>query len=105
MFRPDDGPFERENLRLARSRCLPDEPASVVHALTPAPESAADAGALTLHEQEIVALVERGLRNREIAAALYISLRTVELRLTGIYRKLGITSRVQLVAHLRGAVG
>lgn len=105
LFRPDDAPFERESLRLARLRCLPDDRTGVVRALTPQPEGSLDAGALSPNEQEIVALVERGLRNREIAAALYISLRTVELRLTGIYRKLGITSRVQLIAHLRGAVG
>ncbi len=105
LFRPDDAPFERENLRLARLRCLPDDPTGAIRALTPASEGSLDTGALSPNEQDIVALVERGLRNREIAAALYISLRTVELRLTGIYRKLGITSRVQLIAHLHGAVG
>jgi len=50
-----------------------------------------------------VALVEKGLRNREIAASLFLSLRTVELRLTGIYRKLGVTSRAHLIARLHNA--
>lgn len=53
---------------------------------------------LSAHEREIVALVQVGLRNREIAERLYLSLRTVELRLTHIYRTLGIGSRAELIA-------
>ena len=43
------------------------------------------------------ALVADGLKNREIAARLFMGLATVEAHLTRIYRKLGIRSRSELV--------
>ena len=55
---------------------------------------------LTEHERELVQLVARGRRNKEIAATLFVSVRTVEVRLTGIYRKLGVQSRSQLTSLL-----
>ena len=48
----------------------------------------------------MVDLVLKGLRNKEIAATLYVSVRTVELRLTRVYRKAGARSRSHLVALL-----
>ncbi len=54
-------------------------------------------------EQEVAKRVVHGLRNREIAEELSVSVRTVELRLTHIYRSLGVPSRAQLVAVLTGA--
>ena len=100
IWRTDDPPIERLRLRAARERCLPTTGRPVLQA-TPRPT---DRGrSLTPQERDVVALVGQGLRNRDIAAALFISLRTVELRLTGIYRKLGVTSRVHLVALLHGA--
>ncbi len=45
------------------------------------------------------------MSNREVASALYMSLRTVEAHLTRIYRELGIRSRGQLVAALAGRAG
>ncbi|ACL41846.1 transcriptional regulator, LuxR family [Pseudarthrobacter chlorophenolicus A6] len=50
------------------------------------------------HERALARMVARGLRNKEIAATLYVSVRTVEVRLTAIYRKLGVESRAQLTA-------
>jgi DNA-binding CsgD family transcriptional regulator len=41
-----------------------------------------------------------GMSNREIAAALFISVKTVETSLTSAYRKLGIRSRSQLFSSL-----
>lgn len=105
VFRSDDAPLEQSRLRRARERCLPGEAAAPLRPLVPTAGAGEGMRALTAHEREIVELVERGLRNREIASALFVSLRTVELRLTGIYRTLGVTSRVQLVSRLRGAVG
>ncbi|MGH3070770.1 MAG: helix-turn-helix domain-containing protein, partial [Gaiellaceae bacterium] len=55
---------------------------------------------LTAHELRVAALVERGLRNREIAAALFVSERTVEYHLTNIYGKLGVRSRAELIRLL-----
>ena len=56
--------------------------------------------ALTAEERTVAELVARGLRNKEIASQLFVSLRTVELRLTHIYRKVGARSRAHLVAML-----
>ena len=55
---------------------------------------------LKTEERVIAELVRRGLRNREIAGELFISLRTVELRLTHIYRKVGARSRSHLASLL-----
>ncbi|MGA1838878.1 LuxR C-terminal-related transcriptional regulator [Herbiconiux sp. 11R-BC] len=57
-------------------------------------------GLLTPDEREVAEMVRKGFRNREIAAELYISLRTVELRLTHIYRKVGARSRSHLASLL-----
>ncbi|MGR6916750.1 helix-turn-helix transcriptional regulator [[Actinomadura] parvosata] len=51
---------------------------------------------LTPHEAQVVRLVRKGLTNREIAARLYVSPRTVEYHLGKVFTKLGITSRRQL---------
>lgn len=40
------------------------------------------------------------MRNRDAAAALFVSVKTVEAHLTRIYRKLGVHSRAQLAAQL-----
>lgn len=53
---------------------------------------------LSAEERAVAELVVRGLHNKEIAAALYLSVRTVELRLTHIYRKVGARSRAHLVS-------
>jgi len=51
---------------------------------------------LTPTEQRIADLVAAGQTNPEIAATLYVSVKTVEANLTRIYRKLGLRSRVEL---------
>jgi predicted ATPase/class 3 adenylate cyclase/DNA-binding CsgD family transcriptional regulator len=53
--------------------------------------------ALTPTETDVVRLVREGLANKDIAARLFISRRTVQTHLTHVYTKLGVTSRVQLV--------
>jgi predicted ATPase/DNA-binding CsgD family transcriptional regulator len=58
-------------------------------------------GGLTSREHEIAAAVASGLSNREIAARLYISKRTVDAHVEHIFSKLGISSRVQLTVWLR----
>jgi DNA-binding CsgD family transcriptional regulator len=55
---------------------------------------------LTASEEVVASLAAGGQTNRAIAAALFVSVRTVELHLTRIYRKLGITSRLELAMSL-----
>ncbi|MGE5460190.1 MAG: tetratricopeptide repeat protein, partial [Solirubrobacterales bacterium] len=56
---------------------------------------------LTPTEMRIAELVAEGQTNREVAAAVYLSEKTVETNLTRIYRKLGVTSRRALARRLR----
>ncbi|MEU4694680.1 AAA family ATPase [Actinoplanes sp. NPDC023714] len=55
---------------------------------------------LTSTELRIAAMVRDGASNREIAARLYLSVKTVEATLTRVYRKLGVRSRTQLSSRL-----
>jgi DNA-binding CsgD family transcriptional regulator len=51
---------------------------------------------LTPAELNVVKLVSEGLPNKDIAARLFVSSRTVQAHLSHVYSKLGLTSRVQL---------
>jgi DNA-binding CsgD family transcriptional regulator len=65
--------------------------------------SAARPGAglvLTAAEQRVANLVAAGRTNGEIAAELFMGLRTVEAHLSRVYRKLGVRSRVELCRAL-----
>ncbi|ADB30433.1 transcriptional regulator, LuxR family [Kribbella flavida DSM 17836] len=52
---------------------------------------------LTDNELQIVAMVRDGSTNREIAAALYLSVKAVESQLTRLYRRFGVANRTQLL--------
>jgi predicted ATPase/DNA-binding CsgD family transcriptional regulator len=67
----------------------------------PSPSAPAAATVLTKREREIAELVASGLSNREIAARLFISKRTVDAHVEHIFGKLEISSRVQLTVLLR----
>jgi DNA-binding CsgD family transcriptional regulator len=58
-------------------------------------------GQLTASEQRVAGLAASGMKNRDVAAALFISPKTVEANLARIYRKLGIKSRAELGRHMR----
>ena len=63
------------------------------------------AGTLTPQEREIAHLAATGMTNREIAAQLYMSPRTVSAHLYRIFPKLGITSRAALRDALSATSG
>jgi DNA-binding CsgD family transcriptional regulator len=60
------------------------------------PAAAATRGELTVQEAHIARLAAEGLTSPEIAAALYLSPRTVEWHLRKIFAKLGVSTRRQL---------
>jgi DNA-binding CsgD family transcriptional regulator len=61
------------------------------------------AGELTAVEERIATLVGAGRTNREVAAMLFMSVRTVESHLGRIYRKHGLRSRTELSRYHRAA--
>ena len=62
---------------------------------------------LTPHELQIAVLVAQGMTNREAAAALFLSPKTIEYHLGQIYRKLDVRGRAQLarLMAMEGAEG
>jgi DNA-binding NarL/FixJ family response regulator len=73
-----------------------------LHAAGGRPRVAALAGAdaLTASERRVATLAAEGRTNKEIAQALFVTLKTVEVHLSRAYRKLGLTSRRELGAAL-----
>lgn len=55
---------------------------------------------LTPTEQRVATLVAEGQTNKEVAAALFVTVHTVEANLSRIYRKLGVRSRAELAHRL-----
>ncbi len=55
---------------------------------------------LTPTESRIAELAATGAHNKEIAGALFVSVKTVEANLSRVYAKLGVRSRVELAARL-----
>jgi DNA-binding CsgD family transcriptional regulator len=60
---------------------------------------------LTPAELRVAQLAAGGRTNREVAQALFVSLRTVETHLTHVYQKLDLKSRTELARALRGLEG
>ncbi|MUM04350.1 helix-turn-helix transcriptional regulator [Mycobacterium sp. CBMA 213] len=60
-----------------------------------------DSVELTPQEDAVTTLVAKGLSNREVAAELFVSPKTVQYHLTRIYAKLGVRSRAELAALRR----
>jgi DNA-binding CsgD family transcriptional regulator len=55
---------------------------------------------LTPSEQRVAELAGSGMTNRDVAATLFISVKTVEANLARIYRKLAIGTRAELGRHM-----
>ena len=61
--------------------------------------------AITDREMEVLRLLAEGLSNKEIAARLYLSPRTVERHIANLTAKAGVERRAQLVAFAARAAG
>jgi DNA-binding CsgD family transcriptional regulator len=81
------------------ARCDRELKAGGVHAPRGTEQSV---GALTPQEEAVAALVASGLSNREVAAELFVSMKTVQYHLTRIYAKLGVRSRTELAVQRAG---
>ncbi len=87
-----EGELRSHFLERALAR-LPGEPA-----LTPRQAASKEFGGLTEREREVAALIAQGRSNREIAATLVVTVRTVEAHITRILGKLGYRSRTEIAA-------
>ena len=58
------------------------------------------ADALTPSERRVAQMAASGMQNREIAQALFVTIKTVETQLSSCYRRLGIASRRELAGAL-----
>jgi DNA-binding CsgD family transcriptional regulator len=65
--------------------------------IAPAP---AGVSSLTPTETRVAELVASGRTNKEVAAELFLSVKTVEANLSRVYAKLSVRSRTELAAHL-----
>jgi DNA-binding CsgD family transcriptional regulator len=92
-----------EGLARLGARPLADAAAAELAALglRGRPDAACGLAGLTAQELQVATLVADGLSNREVAAQLYLSPKTIEYHLAHIFAKLGIRTRYQLAARVR----
>jgi len=60
-------------------------------------ESSPEDRTLTMREKEVLALMNEGKKNREIAGLIHTSERTVEFHVSNIIRKMGVKSRLEAI--------
>lgn len=92
--------------RAAAESALSDLGVNVGGADPAARTSSSRPGGLTRREAEVLGLVARGMSNREVAAALVLSEKTVARHLANVFTKLGVSSRTAAAAfaHEHGLV-
>jgi DNA-binding CsgD family transcriptional regulator len=88
-------PAQRRAAHLALAGALGGEAARPRRPLTDEP--------LTSQETRVALLVARGLSNREVAAALFLSPKTIEHHLASVFRKRGFRSRTELASAFAAA--
>ena len=84
-----------------RGRARPPRPPRRCTPARPRVEPDDDGAGLTTRETEVLRLLADGLTNREIAARLFISQKTVGAHMAHIYAKLGVHSRVEAAGRAR----
>lgn len=116
LFLPDNNKLEGQDLRLARwgARALArglsytsrmNRPGGDARRKAQEVQSRLERTPLTKREKEVVALLVSGATTRGIAEQTQLTVATVHTYLKRIYSKLGVHSRVELVARMVGTVG
>ena len=97
------GPDRRRAPCYANSSCSPSARLDLAPPPPPFPEQKHDPQetlGLTPREAQVLNLLARGYTNREIAAALVISVKTVSVHVSHILRKLGAPNRLEAAATI-----
>jgi DNA-binding NarL/FixJ family response regulator len=68
---------------------------------TEEPIAAAASGKLSKRQTQLIAMLDKGMSNRDIASELEISEHTVKVHLWRLFRRLGVKSRTQALHHAR----
>lgn len=116
LFLPDNGKLDGQDLRMARwgARALArglsytnrmNRPTGDLRRNAQEIQSRLERTPLTRREKEVVALLVSGATTRGIAEQTRLTVATVHTYLKRIYSKLGVHSRVELVARMVGTVG
>jgi DNA-binding CsgD family transcriptional regulator len=71
----------------------------------PQPATRANPAGLTARQVDVLALIEQGMTNEEIAQRLVLSVRTVEHHVSAILAKLGAQSRTEVAVTARAKIG
>ena len=61
----------------------------------------ASSGKLSKRQTQLIAMLDKGMSNREIATQLEISEHTVKVHLWRLFRRLGVKSRTQTIHYAR----
>jgi DNA-binding CsgD family transcriptional regulator len=85
-----------EDFTAAGAQVWADQAAAELRAAGAPADAPPTVTALTTQQQRIARLVADGATNREVAASLYLSTRTVDHHLRNIFNRLGVRSRTEL---------
>ena len=89
----------RKAVRIVASGGSYVDPRVAKQALQKREDDARDSGSLTIREKEVLKLLARGAANKQIAAELAITERTVKHHITNIFAKLKVSARAQAAVH------
>lgn len=98
--------MEGERRLAARSRCLPGG-AGFLTLLAPEPDRQFDEAAplLSARETEVLELIALGLRNKQVAERLHVSVNTVKHHVRNLFSKMQVNTRAELVARTTRGLG
>jgi DNA-binding NarL/FixJ family response regulator len=94
LLKDSDPKTLREGIESAARGASPLDP-RVARSILSARREQRSAPSLTDREREILELLRRGLANKEIAAALGITVKTVKAHLSSLFQKIGVLDRTQ----------
>jgi DNA-binding CsgD family transcriptional regulator len=96
--------FDAQNLADLSALCLHLSTRLVALRSQPVALPILNCNLLTPREVQIAELVAQGLTSAEIGASLWITENTVKQALKRMYRKLKVSSRAEMVAHMSGLI-